>query len=236
MRLNVRDVSDLLHVSEKTVYRWIKQRDLPHYKVEERFKFNREELQEWATRQGVEIAPDLARQPQEQDAALPSLVEALQAGGIHHQVGGHDQASVLEAVVALLPLPAKVDRGFLYQVLLAREAMGSTAIGNGIAIPHVRNPIVLHIPRPMIALCFLERPVDFGSLDGRAVEVLFTLISPTVRAHLHLLSKLSFALRDPPFEKAVKGRETSAAIMDAAQRLEERLRLSADWFGKFKQT
>src|SRR5438034_985186 len=62
-----------------------------------------------------------------------------------------------------------------------REALQSTGVGDGIAIPHVRNPIVLHVSRPMITLCFLERPIDFGALDGKPVHVLFSLISPTVR-------------------------------------------------------
>ena len=69
-----------------------------------------------------------------------------------------------------MKLPDDVDREFLYQVLLAREALGSTGIGDGIAIPHVRNPIVLHLSRPTVTLCFLEQPVDFGALDGQPVS------------------------------------------------------------------
>ena len=100
-------------------------------------------------------------------------------------------------MVRLLPLPAEMDREAFFQLLLAREMAGSTAIGDGIAIPHVRNPIVLSTEQPAATLCFLAHPVDFGSLDGQPVSVLFTLVSPTVRAHLHLLSLLSFTLRDP---------------------------------------
>jgi PTS system nitrogen regulatory IIA component len=48
----------------------------------------------------------------------------------------------------------------LFQVLLARESLGSTALGNGVAVPHVRNPIVLHIQRPMVTLCFLEQAIE----------------------------------------------------------------------------
>jgi PTS system nitrogen regulatory IIA component len=46
--------------------------------------------------------------------------------------------------------------------------------------------------------------VDFGALDGQPVATLFTLVSPTVRAHLHLLSRLAFALRDDRFKTAVR--------------------------------
>jgi PTS system nitrogen regulatory IIA component len=102
--------------------------------------------------------------------------------------------SVLRSVVELLRLPDHVDREFLLQVLLARESLGSTGIGDGIAIPHARNPIVLNVERPTITLCFLENPVDFAALDGLPVTMLFTLVNPTVRAHLHLLSRLAFIL------------------------------------------
>lgn len=206
----------MLNVPEKIIYQWIRHRNLPHYRVEEQFRFNREELLEWATSSGVEISPYLESEPQ----ILPTLAESLEAGGIHYSVQGQDKASVLEAVVATLPLPAEVDRSLLYQVLLAREALGSTGIGNGIAIPHVRNPIILNIPRPMVALCFLSQPVAFASLDGRPVETLFTLICSTVRAHLSMLSKLSLALRDPAFEKAISNRESREAILSVANQLE----------------
>ena len=88
-------------------------------------------------------------------------------------------------------------------------------VGEGIAIPHVRNPIVLHLSRPTVTLCFLERPVDFGALDGQLVTTLFTLISPTIRAHLHLLSRLAFALRDPKFNAAVRTGVSREQIFDA---------------------
>src|SRR6266404_1536990 len=96
-------------------------------------------------------------------------------------------------------------------------------VGHGIAIPHVRNPIVLHVARPMITLCFLERPIDFGALDGKPVHVLFSLISPTVRAHLRLLSRLSFALHDPAFKDAVTRQASREEILREARRVEDSL-------------
>ena len=116
-----------------------------------------------------------------------------------------------------------MDREFLLRVLLARENLQSTGIGDGIAIPHVRNPIVLHVARPMIALCFLEKPVDFGALDGKPVSVLFSLISPTVRAHLRMLSRLSFALSDAGFKNAIIGQASREEILSHARRVEAAL-------------
>src|SRR4030095_157380 len=113
----------------------------------------------------------------------------------------------------------EVDVEFLYQMLLARETLGSTGVGDGIAIPHVRNPVVLHV-RPAATLCFLEQPVDFGSLDGLPVRALFLLVSPTTRTHLPLLSRLSAALHDPELKRQIIEQGGRNEILSAFQRVE----------------
>jgi len=220
MQLGVRDVSKLLNVSEKTIYRWISQGVLPAYRVNEQYRFNRAELLEWATARKMNVSAELFDEPESNGIAVPGLAESLQAGGIFYRLGGNDKESALRAVVEHMRLPEEVDREFLLRVLLAREAMQSTGIGDGIAIPHVRNPIVLHVSRPMITLGFLERPIEFGALDGKPVHVLFSLVSPTVRAHLQMLSRLSFALHDPAFKQAITEQASRDAILDAARRVE----------------
>ena len=214
-KLTVREAAALLNTSEKSVYRWIKQGLLPAYRINDQYRINRAELLEWATSRKITVSPAIFEEPEGGDAPLPPLEEALRAGGIHYRIGGHDKASVLRAVVDIMPLPDDVDREFLYQVLLAREALGSTGVGDGIAIPHVRNPIVLHLSRPIVTLCLLEKPIDFGALDGQPVSTLFTLISPTVRAHLHLLSRLAFTLRDPRFNAAVRNQASREELLEA---------------------
>jgi PTS system nitrogen regulatory IIA component len=220
MQLGVREVSKLLNVSEKTVYRWVSQGVLPAYRVNEQYRFNRAELLEWATSRKMNVSASLFDEPESNAAPIPDLAEALQAGGIFYRLGGTDKESVLRGVVEHMRLPEEVDREFLLRVLLAREALQSTGIGDGIAIPHVRNPIVLHVSRPMITLCFLEQPIDFGALDGKPVHALFSLVSPTVRAHLRLLSRLSFALHDPGFKSAVARQASRTEILDEIRRVE----------------
>jgi PTS system nitrogen regulatory IIA component len=100
----------------------------------------------------------------------------------------------------------RTGREFLLSVLEAREAMGSTGIGDGIAIPHVRNPIVLQIDRPFVTLGLLQHPIDFGSIDGKPVHALFMVVSPTVPAHLAILARLGFALRDDELRKMLRDR------------------------------
>ena len=213
MELSVKDVARLLTVSEKTIYRWIKQESIPSYRINEQYRFNHAEILEWATLQRIQFSPAAPTATHNGNGPLPTLVEAMNAGGIAYKVGGTDKESVLHAVVGVMHLPKEVDREFLFQVLLAREALGSTGIGDGIAIPHVRNPIVLHITQPSITLCFLAMPINFEALDGDPVDTLFTLISPTVRTHLHLLSRLSFVLRNPEYRAALKRRATRDELL-----------------------
>jgi len=215
MKLTVKDAAQLLNVSEKTIYRWIKQETIPVYRLNDQYRFNRVELLEWATAQRITLSPDLFLEKEDSQSYLPSLVEALITGGVAYRVGGKDVDSVLRSVVDVMKLPEEVDRNFLYQVLLTREKMGSTGIGEGIAIPHVRNPIVLHVNRPGITLCFLENPIDFGAIDKQPVSVLFVLVSPTIRAHLHLLSRLAYVLQNTDFKAVVKSQGSREEIMQS---------------------
>ncbi|NCB00303.1 MAG: hypothetical protein EOM70_13125, partial [Clostridia bacterium] len=97
-----------------------------------------------------------------------------------------------------------MDEEMIYHEIKLREEQMSTAMGRGIAIPHVRNPVVLHVTKPTVTLCFLERAIDFHAIDGQPVNVLFTIISPSVRTHLHLLSRLSYVLRTPEIKTTLR--------------------------------
>ncbi len=220
MQLSVKDVAKLLNVTEKTIYRWIKQESIPVYRINDQCRFNRAEIIEWATSRRIPLSADILTEPDGSNIPLPSLAETVKTGGIVYRLDGTDKPTVLRNVVDVMHLPEEVDREFLYQVLLARENLGSTGIGDGIAIPHVRNPIVLHITKPIITLCFLEHPINFGAIDGEPVDTLFTLISPTVRAHLHLLSRLGFVLQNPEFKAALKKQLLRDKILEELARLE----------------
>jgi PTS system nitrogen regulatory IIA component len=224
MQLTVRDVASLLSVTEKTIYRWLKRGSLPAYRVNNHYRFNRAELLEWATAHQINVSVDVFREPSDAEVPLHALSEALSLGGIYYRVEGENKESALRNVVALMRLPAEVDREFLLQVLLAREAMASTAIGDGIAIPHVRNPIVLHVTEPIVCLSFLEKPIDFNSLDGKPVSCLFTLVSPTVKAHLHLLSRLAYVLRDRDLRGVLQNQGSREEILSGIARIESGLK------------
>jgi nitrogen PTS system EIIA component len=221
MQLTVHQAASYLGVSESTVRRWISQRGLPAHTVNERLHLNAIELWEWATEQGIAVSRRLLDQARRRPEDVSLLSELLVSGGIHHDVGGKGRAEVLREIVKRLPLPADVDRDFLATVLEAREAMGSTGIGDGIAIPHVRNPILLHVAAPFVTLCLLHHPVAFDAVDGRPVHALFTVISPNVPAHLRILAQLGFVLRDKTLRGLLEGRASAAALLARVRELEQ---------------
>jgi PTS system nitrogen regulatory IIA component len=223
MKIGVREAAAFLNQPETTIYRWIKDGTLPAHKMSDRYWFNRAELLEWATAQGLAVSPEMFQDPATRAPLPASIAEILGRGGVHYGVPGSTKEDVLQAIVERLPLPEDADRECMLQMLLAREAQGSTGVGDGIALPHVRSPIVPdEVDEPMIALCFLERPIDYGAIDERPVHTVFTLMTPTVRAHLHILSRLAFLLRDATFSEALKKREPAEILLELARSIEER--------------
>ena len=91
----------------------------------------------------------------------------------------------------------------IYRALLAREKLGSTAIGEGIAIPHCR---INECAEAAGCLVTLQEPIDFGSIDGRDVDVIFVLLVPeeATQAHLNLLAALARSFSDADLRSRVR--------------------------------
>lgn len=222
MKLTTSDAAALLDVDESTIHRWIEERGLPAERLAGRTLLNRAAVLEWATLNRVAVSSRVFAPAESGGEPLPSFSAALAAGGVHHGVPGATREEALREAVTRLALPEGTDAEDLLAFLLAREVSSSSAIGDGIAIPHVRMPIVLDVEEAIVNLCFLAAPVDFGATDGKPVTVLFTLVTPTVHGHLHLLAALAFLLRDEPFRAAVKGAAPADVLLARAAEVERR--------------
>lgn len=206
--LSVREVARLLGVAEKTVWRWVRAGEIPHTRVREDVLFNRVDLQEWAQAQGHPLPPEVAgRGPSE------GLADAIARGGVARDLPGATREEVLAAVAALPGVPAGVDRALLRTLLLARERLGSTGLGDGVAFPHPRDPLVLGADETVVLLAFPARPVDFGALDGKPVTALFTILAPTVQAHLATLSRIAYALHDAELRRLLADRAPDGPLL-----------------------
>jgi nitrogen PTS system EIIA component len=220
MEMTVKDAAKMFDAPVSTIYKWIEDLGMPAVRVQEQYRFNKTELLEWAAVAGVRVSGKFLTDLSANGNPLPEVSDAIRAGGVFGGVAGKDKESVMKSVVGLIRLPKTLDRKFLLQMLLAREALGSTGVGGGIAIPHPRTPIVLRVDQPAIALIYLEDPVDFGALDRKPVDTLFTLISPAVKTHIHLLSRLAFLLHEPALRKALKQRQEEKKILETIGRIE----------------
>jgi PTS system nitrogen regulatory IIA component len=216
VQLTINQAAVLLGVSEAQVHRWIRDRGMPAILFNEQYRLNRVSLMDWAQRNQIPL-PD----PALDEASIPlRLAEALGRGGIHRDLFGASRQQVVAAAVDRLLLPHSVDRDLLREMILARAAHDSTAIGNGIALPHARYPFVADVGAPILGLFFLSAPVDFGAADGIAMTTLFVLVSPTVRSHLQLLSRVARALTGE-LKQAIDARAPDAEILAAARAADE---------------
>jgi len=213
MDLSIREVARLLGVTEQIVNRWLREKAIPVHRLHDQPRFNRVEIQEWAAARGLRISPDFS-ETGPTPAASSSLRAAIERGGIYHDLPGSTPEEVLDAITRLPGIPERVDRALLRQLLVGREALMSTGIGGGIAIPHPRDPLVVHVPEPIVLACFLKQPVDFHAVDGMPVRAVFALLSPSIRTHLRILARLTYALHDGTLSKLLQNRAGAAAILD----------------------
>ncbi|MBI3987875.1 MAG: PTS sugar transporter subunit IIA [Lentisphaerae bacterium] len=228
MHFTIQDMARLFDVSVKKIQQWLARGGLPSHVVDGRPLVHRAELLDWAISRKMDVPPALLKspEPEKNPTPLPGLADSLEQGGVYYDMTAPDKDALLREIVNRLRLPEGTDRELLFRMLLAREALESTGVGDGIAIPHPRHPGSLPIEKPLVALYFLDPPIAFGALDGRPVFAVFPMISPTPRHHLHLLSRLFFALGQASFRDTLTRRAPAAEILAEARRVE------SQWRGK----
>ena len=231
MQLTFRDIMRIFKAPEHVVQEWIEKKKMPCVKTNERYRFNYISLLEWALDNKINLTSQMLALSETQLQGN-ILSGALKNGDIHYDVLGNNREEVLKGVVDLLPLPEETDRSQLFEMLWSRELMGSTAIGGGIAIPHVRNPIVLNIDQPVITTCFLKNSIDFKALDHQLVSTLFVVLTPSVKMHLALLARLAYCLQDAQLQKYLGQKAPREEILAYFFVLESRLDAYKNGSGK----
>jgi len=149
------------------------------------------------------------------DRDLASLVEH---GGVHRGVSGANVREAVSEIINLLPSIQALDRDKLLREILEREALISTGVGRGIALPHPRNPVALSAP--LVAIAFPERPIDWNTQDGSRVHTVFLIISSSVRQHLGTLSKINFLCQQEKFYSLISERAPREEIIAAIRAAE----------------
>jgi PTS system nitrogen regulatory IIA component len=220
MQLTLSQVAKLFDVSENTITGWVREESLPAEVVNSQYRFERTELLEWSALKKKNCSPKVFQEVNGDQIGKLSLADAMEYGGVLYDVPTESKESVFAAALENIPLPDGFDRQLLLDLMLARESLCSSGVGDGIAIPHPRYPVVLELPRPAVRLCFLAQPMDFQSSDNKLVDKLFVMICPTVHCHLQLLALLATALRDERLRSVLSTRADCGHIVKTVREVE----------------
>ena len=131
------------------------------------------------------------------------LSEILEEVNIIPDLKARDKKGVLEELTeALVSHEPTLDKGSLVKVLLERERLGSTGIGDGVAIPHGKVDAVNH---PIISFGRSRQGLDFESVDGQPAFLFFLLVAPENSANIHLkaLARIAKILKNSSFRKVL---------------------------------
>ncbi|MHB1205061.1 MAG: PTS sugar transporter subunit IIA [Rhodospirillaceae bacterium] len=134
----------------------------------------------------------------------------------HHVVPGldaRDKPSLLDELARRAALALKLDEGKIRTALAAREHLGSTGVGRGVAIPHAR---IDGLGQPFGMFVRIEPPIDFGAVDDQPVDLVFLLLTPAQgnAGHLSALAAISRRLRDPAAAAAIRRAANAREIFD----------------------
>ena len=204
MDLKIKDVAELLNVSETTIRRWLSKGKIPAYRLNHQYRFSRTEIEDWVMncKTGTLNAEDspfsekMEKVEKEKNeihsigAHKFCLYRALHKGMVLKDIEGDSKEEVISKSVQVIAQKLKLDTDVLTELLLDRERLMPTGLNHGIAVPHTRD-FLLQEPFDVVTVVYPKKPISYGSLDGVDVHSLFFLFACDDKRHLHLLAKLA---------------------------------------------
>lgn len=146
------------------------------------------------------------------------LLRMIRAGGVYYNIRGNTPDAVFGDLVSHISLPAGIESTTLLSGLIERERLMTTSVGNGIALPHPRTPLVTQEGDQRVYVCFLDRPVNFDAMDGKPVFVLFLILSTGSASHLKVLSRLSWLLQQEGFRETLREKPDTEEMISVIQK------------------
>ncbi len=141
-----------------------------------------------------------------------TIGDLLARGAIAPRVTATTKRQALTVIAEVAARNLSLDAGRTLDALMAREALGSTGVGRGVAIPHARLPGLKAVHAVMIRL---EKPVDFDAMDGEPVDLMVALFAPPEAGseHLRALARVSRLLRQSDIREQLRQAQSADAIM-----------------------
>ena len=215
MDLTKEDVAELLHISERAVKKLAKEGTLPSYEWGGEYRFSREELENWIYTSSYEHLDfdGEAQKSTHNHWRQFSLYRAINKGVILHDIEAIEKKDVMREVLQKTSSELPLDTEVVYDMLLEREKLNSTALGKGIAIPHPRE-ILLPGFLDIMIIAFPSQPIDWGALDGDPIHTLFFLFACDDKRHLNLLAKLAYLSSSSEFLAFCKSHPNKYEILE----------------------
>lgn len=140
-----------------------------------------------------------------------ALADLLQQDAIIPSLRANSKKQLLQELAEKAATVTGLPEREIFDVILQRERLGSTGVGNGIAIPHGKLSSIKNIAA---VFARLETPVDFEALDDQPVDLVFLLLAPEGAGadHLKALSRIARVLRDPDMVAKIRASDNATAI------------------------
>jgi len=214
MILTLKELADYLKVNERTIMRMLKNGQVQGAKIGGQWRFNSRQIDALFFPEPMDNSADYPLDEISQSHIGIPLSRCVSKEHVVLNLKAKDVAGVITEMVDSRLLNALVyDIQGLREKCLAREALLSTGVGNGIAIPHPRDPEpTLRAPGIVILGCS-RKGIDFQAIDGQPVHLFFLLCCQSIKLHLHLMGRLARILRNPDFAARCLACRTAKSII-----------------------
>lgn len=146
------------------------------------------------------------------------LASLISKGGVF-TVEGSSTTEIYEKVCKLIKFPESITSDAVFNALCAREKIMSTAVGNGIALPHASVPIIKEEEEQRVCVVYLKEPLDMNAPDEMKVHTMFVILTQNRQTHLQVLSRLVSLLRDTSFLKLLENRANGVDLIEKIKEL-----------------
>lgn len=229
MDLKIRDVAELLNVSETTIRRWLTDGKIPAYRINHQYRFNRGEIENWvmSNKLGRNNGMPTFKDEGETDVLGGgihqfSLYRAIHNGGVLQEIPGSNKEAVIKNSIETIAQNMNLDSEMLSELILDRENLQPTALNNGIGIPHTRDTL-LKTHHDNVTVVFPKESIEYGALDGQPVHTLFFLFACSDKRHLNLLAKIAHFSSDPKAQEFLSGKPSKGQFLDFVKEWESRI-------------
>ncbi|MBK9062346.1 MAG: helix-turn-helix domain-containing protein [Acidobacteria bacterium] len=226
--LTIRQLSEYLMVSEKTIYRMLDRNLLPAVRVGAQWRFRKRDIDAWLDEQVKKV--EVGGQKELLEELAPSEIDIhplLSPKNVFRDVPQLPRDELLAWIVMHATLDTGVDREALCSSIREREELCSTALVKDAAFPHPNSPSDFGFAKKQVLLAVLREPVSFSDPHGHRPRVIVVILARTVQGYLLTISRAVKLFGNPALIGRITRCGSAGEVIAAIREAEERLTASA---------